>query len=132
MCACLVLDCTATDFNIEYSETGKSLFTKLDAFSIHNCSAFTRYVLYMALLEYTGTSDYFVAVYARLTGQLCVLFTSCRQCVQANSVCGWCVYDHICTGNRSRCRSIEDWRVRSTVTTHAVIDNTPKAITSYR
>lgn len=32
--------------------------------------------------------------------------SSCSQCVASSSACGWCVYDHTCTGSSANCR---DW-----------------------
>jgi len=50
-----------------------------------------------------------MVVHVSLLCNAILLCTSCRQCVQVSSVCGWCVYNHTCTGTNSRCQAPQHW-----------------------
>ena len=49
----------------------------------------------------------------------CLYECRCREC-QTISICGWCVYDHVCTASPSLCRHPNDWIREVNISGHGV------------
>ena len=93
VCVWLVTDSVVlpvTRFSVYSTLTKVTFFSAEKGYTFYNCSLDTKCVHSMlSLCMLSITTQYF--------------FHSCRDCVETDGNCGWCLYDFSCTGLSQDC-----------------------------
>ena len=97
-----------TDFSFVSSEVGIPFATNEGALTVTRCASAARYIyaFFLVTLSKLCLCEWNIHIHVVWVH---VPTHSCSQCLQTDNVCGWCIYNKVCSGIPAPCTNETNW-----------------------